>query len=82
MQESKPLKKRGNVVANVAKLGALAALVLSASCVTPRIEFRCPFPCPNEDIYQEELDGKLDDAPNTQSYMIDVEFECGCTVGD
>lgn len=84
MQETKRYKTKRNATPKRARHGALvvAVCLLSAACVTKTIvEFRCPFPCPNADVADEELDGKLDDAPATLDWIADVEFECGCIPG-
>lgn len=80
MRKTKPTKRARRNEKSLAKRSVLVVLVLLliVACASPTVVYECPMPCPNGDVDDEELDGKLDDAPATLAWKINVEHECGC----
>lgn len=52
-------------------------VLLASGCATTIVEFRCPFGPATVDVENEELDGKLDDAPATLNRLMEIDHECG-----
>lgn len=58
-------------------LAGLSVTLLAAGCAKPRIEYRCPFGELNSEAWAEVDEGKLDEAPELESFLMEVARECG-----
>lgn len=51
--------------------------LLAVGCAKPRIETRCPFGEMNSEAWSEVAEGRLDGAPETERFLMEVARQCG-----